>query len=589
MIAQARAGADLALLLDSGDFLQGPLGELLGPAILAGSGARAVHPMVRAMNQLGYDAVTLGNHDLEQGIAFLARALAPARFGVVSANLAPRPQCPLRTIVRPSVMLRRQIAGAAVRIGLTGIAPPQATRWARFALKDALDGGAALPALAREVAGLRQAGADVVVVLCHSGLGGAAPHPGVEAENIAHLVAALPGVDAVLGGHSHEVFPPPGSAPSAGAALVIPGAQGSHLGLIDLALTPRAGVGYAVQAWRVAAIPASEADNAKAPRQSSDGQIATLARSTWRRARTLGQMRAGQLGVHLCSHFAALAPDPAARLVAEACRAAAQAAAAEGAPIAPDLPILGAAAPHAAGGGGTAAGTIAGPSGAEALTLPAGPLCRADLHRIAPFSDPLVVLELTGAKLRAWLERAASVFARIVPGQADQPLLRSDAPLYRFDLIEGLSYAIDLSAPPGARIVGLTLNGAPLAPMARVAVATNGYRAAGGAGFDMLAGARVLHVDTNPLHQHLARHLAKVGPWRPGPQPPWRFHPLAGTSVVLPAPATAVALVDAGLAPPGVTLAAGPHCPQAGATGRMLRLSLDPQAPAGVAARPPRA
>ncbi|MCB1399202.1 MAG: metallophosphoesterase, partial [Rhodobacteraceae bacterium] len=70
LIAQARAEVANALLFDAGDFLQGsPMGDYF-----AHERGAAPHPMIAAMNAVGYDAVTLGNHEFSYGLEPLLRA-----------------------------------------------------------------------------------------------------------------------------------------------------------------------------------------------------------------------------------------------------------------------------------------------------------------------------------------------------------------------------------------------------------------------------------------------------------------------------------------------------------------------------------
>jgi 2',3'-cyclic-nucleotide 2'-phosphodiesterase / 3'-nucleotidase len=122
LIAAARAEVGASLLLDNGDFLQGsPMGDL---ETMRGGVADA-HPMIAAMNALGYDAATLGNHEFSNGLAFLLGQIAKARFPIVSANIARTlGASPLQdaTVVPPYVILDRTVCdghgtGQTLRIG----------------------------------------------------------------------------------------------------------------------------------------------------------------------------------------------------------------------------------------------------------------------------------------------------------------------------------------------------------------------------------------------------------------------------------------------------------------------------------------
>ena len=106
-IRAAREGTGASLLLDCGDFLQGnALADFLAEQRLD------PHPMIAAFDHLGYDAITLGNHEFEYGIPFLTDALRPLRAKVVSANLSTGPG---QLLVAPWAVFDRQIAGFRIQ------------------------------------------------------------------------------------------------------------------------------------------------------------------------------------------------------------------------------------------------------------------------------------------------------------------------------------------------------------------------------------------------------------------------------------------------------------------------------------------
>ena len=63
-------------------------------------------------------------------------------------------------------------------------------------------------------------------------------------------------------------------------------------------------------------------------------------------------------------------------------------------------------------------------------------------------------VRVTGAQAKDWLERSAGIFNQITPGGADQPLLNPSFPSNNFDVIDGVTYQIDLSQPPKFSIKG---------------------------------------------------------------------------------------------------------------------------------------
>lgn len=570
LIRTARAESANSLLLDTGDFLQGnALGDLYADPDLAR--ADHTHPVIATMNSLGYDAGTLGNHDFNYGLAFLNRTLKHASFPLICANVCYRlgaDPCKDKTFLPPWIILTRRLRDRTggwhdLRIGLLGLLPPQIDIWDRQHLQGRLKTRDMIQTARAHLPDIRAAGADIVVILGHSGI---APDDGSSRmENAALPLAALPGVDAILCGHQHRIFPGPafsgieGVDSAAGTIhgkpAVMAGSCGSHLGLIDLTLR------HDAEGWRVSAHRSEVRaifNRVTNPVQmghalvGDDRTIVDLTRDA--HARTLAHVRrpVGHSSRALHSFFALVADDPSLQLVAEAQRVSVAeklTGSAEG-----RLPLLSAVAPFKAGGD----------AGPEHFTdVPAGPLRIRNLTDLYAFPNLLHAVEVTGEGLRNWLEHAAGQFNRIIPGLHDQMLCDPAFPSYNFDVICGVRYVIDptqparftpdgrMANPQARRIRDLTWNGNPIAPDERFIVATNSYRAGGGGGFalsvDMrdvtLRDARRGHAETIP--EILQAYVARCGLITQVTRPVWRFAHLPGTSALFDsAPAAAGALHD---------------------------------------------
>lgn len=478
LIDVARAECPNTLLLDNGDFLQGsPLGDWA-----AEQGEDMPHPMISAMNALGYDAATLGNHEFSHGLPLLRRAMADAHFPFVSANLQPLDDGPF---AERAILIDRDLTDGhgksrAIRIGITGIAPPQTVVWEAGRIDGQIAASDAVPAATEAVSALRRAGADVVILLAHTGMGAAASERGME--NVALPLARLSGADAMILGHTHLVFPDPtaagvvGKTQLHGKPAVMPGFFGSHLGRIDMTLR-HDGTAWSLSETRADLLPAQPVAEPHVGLESVCGAAHQAARH-W-----LGTP-IGESDAPLHSYFARVAPCNIMRLVAAAQAHHVQQHLA-GTSFA-DLPILSATAPFRAGGRGGAA---------NFTDIPAGPLQLRHASDIYPFPNHVVALLLTGEELGDWLERAAIQFATVDPGQPDQPLVKADSPSFDFDLIAGLSFQFDLTQPPrfdqrgqcinqtARRIRDLRLGGQRISAADRFIVATNSYRAAGSGGF----------------------------------------------------------------------------------------------------------
>ena len=117
--------ADRVVLVDAGDLLQGnPFAHYY-----ATEDRRRPHPVMDALNALGYDAATPGNHEFDYGLELLARATGDATFSYVSANITRGGGDSLW--FAPSVVLTR----GGVRIGITGFTTPGVMVWDRALLQ----------------------------------------------------------------------------------------------------------------------------------------------------------------------------------------------------------------------------------------------------------------------------------------------------------------------------------------------------------------------------------------------------------------------------------------------------------------------
>lgn len=554
LIRQARAEVAGALLLDNGDFLNGsPMSEVPG----------LENPVIAAMNALGYDAATLGNHEFSHGLAALARAVAQCGFPLVSSNmLVARGAGPEedRHIVLSRLLLPRELADAGgrlhpVRIGVLGLAPPQVIQWDRAALGEGMAVRDILEAADHHAARLRDEGADLVIALSHSGIAGSEPQPMME--NATAALARLPGIDALVAGHTHQAFPSAAYPASAGIdpeggkihgkPVVMPGFFGSHLGVIDLRLR------QAAQGWQVAG---SRAELRAIARRAGDGRLRALTRSdpeilaladaAHRATLDWATQTVGRTEAPIHSFFAMVAPAAPVRLVARAQAEYVRRALAQG-PLA-ELPILSAAAPFHAGGRG----------GPENFThVPPGLVTRRHVFDLYPHPNAIAALILRGAELADWLERSFSQFHRIAPGARDALLLDRDFPSFNFDTIEGLTWEVDLSAParhdargalrdPAAhRIRDLCWEGRPVDPGQGFILATNSYRATGSGGFPVGGPERLVLKGPKASREILCDHIGDLGTIRAEARAPWRFRPLPGTSVLFDsAPAAADHLAD---------------------------------------------
>ncbi|MES2992994.1 MAG: bifunctional 2',3'-cyclic-nucleotide 2'-phosphodiesterase/3'-nucleotidase, partial [Pseudomonadota bacterium] len=552
LIKAARAEASNSLLFDNGDLLQGnPLGDVIAKVAPLRDGQ--VHPAYRVMNELGYDAANLGNHDFNYGLPFLRRALAGAAFPVVNANVyvddAQKDGPEARHAFTPYVLLERQLVDAtggrhAIKVGVIGFVPPQIMQWDKTHLQGRVVVRDIAATARRYVPEMRARGAQLVIAIPHSGFERMSDKAtgGELAENEVGQLSRIAGIDAILFGHSHAEFPGPDFAGRPGADVVrgtingvpavMPGRWGDHLGVIDLTLDDTGG------AWKVTASQASIRPiydkAAKRSLAAADPMVEQLVGAE--HARTLEHVRSriATSSAPITSYFAQVADDPSVQVVANAQRAyllrAIQGTAYE------KLPVLSAAAPFKTGGR----------QGWGYYTdIPAGTLALRNAADLYIYPNTLTAVLLTGAQVREWLEMSAGQFRRIDPaGPAKQPLLDEGFRSYNFDTLDGVTYRFDLTQParydgngrlvaPGAhRVQDLRHQGTPVAPDAKFIVATNNYRAFGGGNFPGLDGSNVVVDAPDENRQLLIDHLAQAGsPFDPSADGNWSIQPVPGVAM----------------------------------------------------------
>jgi 2',3'-cyclic-nucleotide 2'-phosphodiesterase / 3'-nucleotidase len=555
LIDHARQQVPNCLLFDNGDFLQGtPVGDFF--AYDKGLRAGDAHPVIAAMNALRYDAITLGNHEFNYGLEFLMGSMAQANFPTVSANIlrkAGRSPRNDQHLFRPYRLLARDVLdrsgqSRAICVGVIGVAPSQITLWERQHLDGRIQTRDMVQAVKAWLPEMREAGADLIVVLAHSGIGDSRHREFME--NAVIPIARLDGVDLILSGHSHQVFPSPVFAKIPGVDIergtiwgtptVMSGFFGSHLGLVDMTLLQDGGKWHVVDT-RVTTRALRDASLYFAQplmRESEAPILSPAVRKIVSSAHdaVLGKIRQpiGLSDTAINSFFAYLGRNAATELVA----------AAQKEFVAEHLedteystlPLLSSVSPSKVGGLG----------GARNFTnIEAGLLTLRSLADLYVFPNRVAACRLTGADVVLWLERAASAFQQLTPDAPEQSLMNPAFPGYNFEIIYGLDYTVDLMAPARfaangdeidpsfSRIRNVTWNGKPLDMTADFILCTNSFRAQGAGGFAGSGQDSIVLDHPAIIRDVLSNYVSAHSPLSISAQGPFRFATEAGTSAVL--------------------------------------------------------
>lgn len=461
-----RQHPDRVVLVDAGDLFQG------NPLTFVASrvAPQPLHPVITAMNVLRYDAAVIGNHEFNYGVGTWEAAMRQARFPFLAGNVRSRDG----SARYPGV---HTVERAGVRIAIVGATTPGAMVWDRANLAaEGMTIADIVPYVRETVAAVR-ATHDIVVVVMHSGLGGPSSYDesssGVGRENVSGIVAAeVAGIDLVVLGHSHrEVV----DSLVGNTLIVQPRNWAGSVAIAKLTLS-REGSGR----WRV------DARKGTSVRLNNVAESqAVIAATLGAHERTLAWVKAplGRTAVAWRSDSARVRDVPIIDFMLEVMRRTA------GADIA-----------------ATAAFSL------DAAFEP-GAISMAELARLYPYDNTLRAIRISGAQLRAYLEHSARYYRSLAAdGRAPAGgLVDPDVPGYNFEIVSGVEYVLDLSRPLGQRVTTLKRNGRDLAPGDSLTMALNNYRAEGGGGFSMLAGAPTVYDEGRDIRELLVEEIRRVG------------------------------------------------------------------------------
>lgn len=431
------------LLFDGGDLLQGSALD----AFQAREGMDDTHPMIAAMNYLGYDASAIGNHEFDYGIAFMRTALAGARFPFVAANIYAEGTDSLAFV--PYVLLDVQ----GVRVGVIGFTTPGVAVWDRANVEGRLRFEDVVQAARRWVPDLREAGADVLVAIAHSGVGPGSSYgsaPGAPEENaVKRLASEVPDLDVIFAGHTSESI----DSLRVGRSLILhAGVRADHLAIAHV-VVERTEEGFRVVSTAGRALP-----TAGVPPNPG---LVDVVRPAHERTLAWLDEPIGYTPDSWSARTARFEDTPIADLIAKV-----------------QARITGAQLSSTA-----IFRTDAG--------FGPGSITRQHILALYAYPNTLRAIRLSGADLAAYLEWSARYYHSFPAS----PLINDSVRGYNFDMIDGLEYELDLSRREGERVVSLRFHGRPVADSDSFSMALNSYRQSGGGRYDMLAEAPVLYAD----------------------------------------------------------------------------------------------
>ncbi|WP_186184341.1 bifunctional 2',3'-cyclic-nucleotide 2'-phosphodiesterase/3'-nucleotidase [Burkholderia gladioli] len=559
LIAAARKQYPNNLLLDDGDTIQGTaLSDY--QALVKPVSCDQTLAIYKVMNAAKFDGGAIGNHEFNYGLPYLSQVTGnrfdidglpdPAQqqkcagpnFPQVLSNvISARTRQPL---FQPYTIITRVVSATApdgstvsapVKVGIIGFTPPAIMSWDKRWLDGKVYTTGLKEAAEKYIPEMRAKGADLVVAISHGGLDNSAYSPTME--NGSWWLAQVPGIDAMLIGHSHQVFPDANSTVGQfnlpgvdkvkgtvnGVPTVMANYWGKHLGVIKL------GLAWDGKRWNVdksqTTVEARSIQNADKSYVAADPSVSTAIAAEHQATIDYVKTPVGSTDYRMSSYFADVGDPGAIQIVNEAQTDYVASYVQANLPQYASLPVLSVSAPFKSGFGGGTDFTDVAPGGLAINNA-------ADLYL---YPNTVYAVKISGGDLKAWLETAAKRFNTIDPNAATVQQLVSSFPGYNFDMFTSpeLSYEIDVTQPVGSRIRKLLYKGAALDANAQFIVATNNYRASGGGNFPGLDGSKTIFASPDANRDVLIAYIKKRGKLTratDGAARSWRFTRLASSA-----------------------------------------------------------
>ena len=541
LIHQARKEVKNSVLVDNGDLIQGsPMADY---ALNKGLNKGDIHPVYKALNTLDYVVGNIGNHEFNFGLDFLQKSLAGANFPYVNANVydakTNKPYFK-QYIILDKKVVDRDGKQHPIKIGYIGFVPPQIMQWDKLNLEGKVIVKDITETAKKLVPEMKKQGADIIVAIPHSGVS-AEPYKAL-AENSVYYLSQVEGINAIMFGHSHGVFPSddfkslPNTDINTGninnIPAVMPGQWGSHLGVVDLVIEGDKS-NWKVVSGKSEARPIFDSKNKKAL-VDANKNITKVLKDDHEGTREFVGKPIGKVSTDINSYLALVEDTSALQIISDA-QIDYVKQFVQGDPDLDGLPILSAIAPFKAGGRKN--------DPTAYVDVKKGDLTFRNAADIYLYPNILSAVKITGKEVKEWLECSAGVYNQIdINSSTPQYLINWDKfRTYNFDTIDGVSYEIDITKPArydgscqlinpeSERIVNLTYQQKPIDPNQAFLIATNNYRAYTGA-FPGTGGKNVKFNSPDDLRvilsAYITNHTKKHGQVNVTVDNNWRIAPI---------------------------------------------------------------
>ncbi|MCK0095557.1 5'-nucleotidase/apyrase family protein [Yoonia sp. F2084L] len=442
-IADARARTNNSILVDGGDQFQGTLFYTYYKGAMA----------AEFMNKLGYDGMTVGNHEFDDGPEVLRGFMDSVEFPILMSNADVSAEPLLADALMKSTVIER----GGEQIGMIGLTPENTDELASPGPNVTFSDPVA--AVQAEVDKLTEMGVNKIIVLSHSGYG-------VDLD----VAANTTGVDVIVGGHTNTLLgddeDAAGPYPTmvGDTAVVQAYAYGKFLGELNVTfddegvITEAAGAPLLIDA-SVAEDAATVARVAElaAPLDEIRQQVVAEAAAPIEGDRSVCRAMECSMGNLIADAMLARVADQGIQIAFQN-------------------------------------------SGGIRASIDAGEVTKGEVLTVLPFQNTLSTFQVTGEAMIAALENGAS---------------QHEEGSGRFPQVSGMSFVVDLSQEPGSRISDIMVGGEPIDPAATYGVVSNNFVRNGGDGYSMFEDAMNAYDFGPDLADVTAEYIAANAPYQP--------------------------------------------------------------------------
>ncbi|MCR8745464.1 bifunctional 2',3'-cyclic-nucleotide 2'-phosphodiesterase/3'-nucleotidase [Romboutsia lituseburensis] len=513
---------DNTVIFDNGDTIQGnPFADYYNNF----KTVTGEHPIYKAMNEVGYDSATLGNHEFNYKLDFLQKIVNEneknkKNLDILSSNVYDVKG--EKNLFKPYEIITETVVDSTgkqqtVKIGVIGFTPEDILVWDKQNLEGKVSVKSFKESAEKFVPKMKAEGADIIVGLAHFGN---------DTKDVNNL-AKVEGIDALVTGHSHASDS--GKIEGTEVPFIQPINNASELGVIDLKLKQENGK-WVIDKGNTKTNIRKVYDKNNNIDIKRDENLSKFVESYHKPVVDYVKSPVGKTTKDLQSYFTLVQDDASVELVADAQTQYLKKLLKEDESMKKynGLPILSAAAPFKTGGRSDS------PDPTDFVNIKSGNISISDVSSLYKYPNTYTVLKIKGSEVKEWLERSAAVFNTIDPNKKEeQQLVNLNFRGYMFDTIEGLKYEVDVTKHPkydtsgkminkdSERIVNLTYNGKPLDKNQEFLVITNNYRA----GAEQFAG-KTVYAGQEESRQVVSNYIKEKGTITPNADNNWTIKPV---------------------------------------------------------------